>query len=265
MIAIRTVLLVALASCGSVQSGAPSPSLDANPGSDAGSNPDAAAGCPGLFCSGFEEASSPWSISRDPDAPGAVLVEIVDQSAITPHGGAHALHVRLPAGGGSAAMFRAFTSSPYTEGQLYARAWFQVPASNIDIVKNHVDLFSFGNANHDGEEVTLFLPGDQQDGQVDAWVDPTGANGVPVGPPSPMVIPTESWFCLALHVTIGPSGPLDFALGQTQTDPLTANTLLVGGIDEIGVGLEFLQQPSTGTPELYIDDVTVGMSPLSCQ
>jgi len=261
MIAIRTVLLVALASCGSVQSGAPS---------DASPSADAAADCPGLFCSGFEESVSPWSPARDPDAPGGALVEIVDQSAITPHGGAHALHVRLPSSGDSAAMFHAFTASPFTGGELYARAWFQVPMSNTVIVKNHVDLFSFGNTAHAGEEITLYLPGEAPDGQVLGWVDPVGSEtamtGMTVVPSSQMVIPTGSWFCLVLHATIAQNGQLEFDLDQLHSGSQTAQTLLGGGIDEIGVGLEFLEQTaSAGSPELYVDDVAVGTSPLSCQ
>jgi hypothetical protein len=233
--------------------------------------PDATA-CPGLFCSGFEpeEPGSPWNISRDTGA----VVEVVSLGDIAPHGGAHALHVILPSmpsdpttAPSRAAVYHTFTGSPYTSGELYARAWFQVPASNIGIAKNHVDLFTLGNASHGGEEITLYLPGEQPDGHVDVWVDTTGSpDGVTVPPASPMVIPTGSWFCIALHVTIGSNGPLEFGLNQTQSGPQPTQTRLNDGFDLIGVGLEYLDQAtSTATSELYVDDVAVSTSPLSCQ
>lgn len=256
MVAIRRVLLVALVSCGRVESNALSP------------NPDATA-CPGLFCSGFEpeELGPPWNISRDTGA----VVESVSQGEIAPHGGTHALHVILASmrsdvgtSPSQAAMFHSFTATPYTSGELYARAWFQVPASNIGIVKNHVNLFTLGSASHGGEEITLFLPGKQPDGQLYVWVDPTGSqDGVTIYPPSPMVIPTGSWFCLALHVTIGLNGSVEFGLNQTQSGPQAAQTQL--NVDLISIGLVYLDQAtSTGTSELYVDDVAVSTSPLSC-
>jgi hypothetical protein len=211
----------------------------------------------------------PWSTASGAGA----LVEIVTQGAITPHGGTHALHVRLaPSSDGTssrqAAMYHTFAASPYTSGELYARAWFQVPASNLDIVSDHVDLFSFGNTSHFGEEVTLYLQGQGSGGQVDGWVDPIGSQtettGMTILPFSPMMIPTGSWFCLALHVTIAPDGPMEFGLDQMHSGLQPAQTKLNDGIDEIGVGLEFLDPSSTGNPELYVDDVAVGTSPLSC-
>ena len=79
-----------------------------------------------------------------------------------------------------------------------------------------------------------------------------------------MFIPTGSWFCVALHVTIGLNGPLEFDVNQTRSGPQATRTLLNDGMDAIGVGLLFVGPTSTGTSEIYIDDVTVSASPLSC-
>jgi hypothetical protein len=257
MVAIRAVVLLGLAACGRVVSGPMS------------SSPDATA-CPGLLCSGFEleESGLPWTLARDSGA----VVEIVSRTGeIAPHDGTHMLHVLLtsmPSDAGNssqAAMYHSFTASPYTSGELYARAWFQVPALNPGIVKNHIDLFTLDSAGHHGEEIALYLPGDPES-RLDAWIDPNGSpQGIIISPSPPMLIPTGSWFCVALHVTIGLNGSLEFDVNQTRSGPQATRTLLNDGVDEIGVGLLFVDSTmSMGTSELYVDDVAVSTSPLSC-
>lgn len=264
MIATRAVLLVAVVACGRVESNPSSSGPDAaspdTPGTDAS--------CPGFFCSGFEpeEPGTTWATALESGA----VVEVVSQAAIAPHGGTHALHVILARGTGNpptqAAMYHTLTASPYKSGELYARAWFQVPASNTGIVKNHVDMFTLGSAGHGGEEITLFLPGEQPDGQLLAWLDPTGSpDGITIQPPSPIIIPTGSWFCVVLHVAIGLNGSLEFGVNQTRSGSQPARTQLNDGTDTIGVGLVYVDPAmSAGTSELYIDDVAVSMLPLSC-
>ena len=84
-------------------------------------------------------------------------------------------------------------------------------------------------------------------------------------PSPPMLIPTGSWFCTALHVTIGLNGSLEYDVNQTRSGPQATRTLLSDGVDEVGVGLLFVDpMMSTGTSELYVDDVAVSTSPLSC-
>src|SRR5262249_44127645 len=140
------------------------------------------------------------------------------------------------------------------------------PASNSGILQNHVDLFTFNNARHGSEEIALYLPGGPDAGQLSAWVDPAGSlNGTSISPPSPMLLPTGSWFCLALHVTTAQNGSLQFDLDQTQSGPQPTRTQLEDGADSIGVGLLYVDPAmSTGVSEIYVDDVAVSMSPLSC-
>ncbi len=271
-----TLVLVSLVGCGRVSYRALDAGVDASmdafgardagpdafvPGVDGGSDSGADAGrdasapdatilpatCPvdAFFCDGYDDGTfAAWSF---PVTVGGSV-----SSATTPvHSGARSL--RCVSDGGSAveARYGAFAYGGQTSGDLWARAYFYLPA----VLPDFVSLISISDS------APPFTGA--------AMVVTTGLLGVTSGISADRAfdtvpIPRERWVCVEFHIT---ADPLNGVLEAYRDGALVArvagfNTVPDSGYEVAEIGIHYVV--SGPAFELYVDDVALSRVRVGC-
>jgi hypothetical protein len=191
-----------------------------------------------LFCDGFESPNlaDVWTLA------GGV-------STGAPRTGSASLAAAITSQTRVAsAAVRTFGASAGTE--LFARAWFFVPATSS---LAHLNLLSFpGDSSGD---IAVYT----SQNELRVWnfaVSGSSSSG--------LAVPRDRWFCIELHVSIGATGAIEVRLDDqpviTRSNELTQ---LPGGYGWLEVGITWAHpvQPPTS---LRVDDVVAATQPIGC-
>lgn len=203
-----------------------------------------------LFCDGFESGDlSAWG-----GAVGAP-VEIVE----TAHSGKYAAR-GATSGQPAQSRIAAEWDTPVTEGSIYVRGYFFVPASVEPAGANLFDLsgetgrIAVVLGTNDGTVGTTFLSNNI----------PNGGGGVSSAPEA---VERGVWQCLELAVEIGGVGEGTITLSRGGVPFENGNR--VGVNTDPGAGFTSVRLPVQYTPEnapfeALVDDVVVDTAPIGC-
>lgn len=212
-----------------------------------------------LFCDGFEDgpawvgiSGQPWRYA--PTAGDGASVNAVDTMF---HRGSWSLLAEKTATAGGQAAGVAQSLGGVADGDLWARAWIRIPATEMD----GVIPLSLGNGVTGwvhallGPETSLILV-----------VGATGTALQTFPADASRMYPFDEWFCLRLRVTVSDTvGSAQLFLGDEAIAATTGavDTRPVGDFESVIVGIGFALD-AQGPLQVYVDDVVVDTDEVFC-
>lgn len=138
--------------------------------------------------------------------------------------------------------------APQSVGELYLSGWVRVPMEAI----YDASPLAFWSTNDEAWALRLVI----KDGRLGVWTDTT-----PIAGPFDLV--AGAWHCLGARIQIGDvtQGSVELSVdGELLTTSTDVNTLPMGGIDAVAMGVLWAGTPVT----MQVDRVVLSASPIDC-
>lgn len=192
----------------------------------------------------FEDDQALWY--RTWSEHGGMIAQVTDRV----HAGRAAMRVQTRGLGGMAAIDHDL-ATPLTDGELYLRSWFLLPAGQR---YDHWLVLMEGAASRVTRKASFDVYPAPVFGLFVSSDAPTEAGALVEG----------RWFCALLYLRLHPTaGTARLSIdGEVRLERTGIDTVLGMGIDIVRVGL--MTGPMQGDTTLYVDDFTASRAPLAC-